>query len=113
MKQKYLNVEWSLWDRFEIDLGSDITLKQFLDHFSKTYKLDISMMSSGSAVIYNCFTSKDKLEKRLKSNLSKLVEEISLKKLAPKQKYIHFTVVCSDDQGETIDEVPEIRYKFK
>lgn len=113
LKQKYLGKEYSLWDRFDINLGRDLTLKEFLDHFQNIYKLEISMMSCGSAVIYNSFTPKNKLEKRLKTPLSKLVEEISLKKLTPPQKYLSFTVVCSDKNGDTIDEIPEIRYKFK
>lgn len=30
---KYADTQWTLWDRFDVDLGRDITLKEFLEWF--------------------------------------------------------------------------------
>lgn len=30
---EYGDVKWTLWDRFDVDAGKDITLKEFLDYF--------------------------------------------------------------------------------
>lgn len=112
LKVKYLNGEWSLWDRFDVNLGEDVTMKQFLDHFKAHNKLEITMMSAGTAVIYNFFTSKEKLAKRMESKLSVVVEEIMGKRFDAKQKYINFAVCCNDENGDDAD-VPEIRYRFR
>eukprot|EP01080_Neovahlkampfia_damariscottae_P011921 gene11921-5326_t len=104
--------KWSQWDRLDVDVGRDITLRQFLDLFEEKHKLEISMMSSGTGVVYNFFTSKEKLKRRMAMKVSEVVEEVLQKKLPEKQKYINFEICCSDENGDDAD-VPYIRYKFK
>jgi len=79
-KEKYYDVEWSLWDRFDVDLGRDITLSEFMDYFKKKHKFVVTMLSCGTAVIYSFFTDRKQIEERKKKKLSKLVEEMSKKK---------------------------------
>ena len=32
-------IEWSLWDRFDVNLGRDVTLLEFLDYFKSAHKV--------------------------------------------------------------------------
>jgi ubiquitin-activating enzyme E1 len=50
-----------LWDRFEVE---DITLKEFIDHFSKL-GLSIQMIASGSSLLYASFYPSSKLKDRM------------------------------------------------
>ena len=51
-----------LWDRFEIE---DVTLQEFLDHFSEK-GLDVMMLSSGVSLLYASFYPPAKLKDRLR-----------------------------------------------
>eukprot|EP01063_Lacrimia_lanifica_P031634 TRINITY_DN5260_c0_g1_i1.p1 TRINITY_DN5260_c0_g1~~TRINITY_DN5260_c0_g1_i1.p1 ORF type:complete len:1052 (+),score=491.14 TRINITY_DN5260_c0_g1_i1:62-3157(+) len=103
--------KWTLWDRFDVDEGKDITLAQFIDLFEERHELEISMISAGVCTIYAFFQKQAEKKKRLGTKLSELVAQISKQALAPNQKYINMEV-CADYDGETAD-VPSIRYKFR
>lgn len=60
---QYGKTEWTLWDRFKIN--SDLTLQEFLDWFQKNHNLHISMVTSGSSLLYASFHPKAKLAERL------------------------------------------------
>merc|ERR1740127_154667 len=40
-------MEWTLWDRYDIDEGRELTLREFIDLFKDRYKLEVTMISSG------------------------------------------------------------------
>merc|ERR1712159_410079 len=87
-------IEWSLWDRFDVNLGRDITLVEFLDYFKTQHKLEVSMISSGVSILYSFFTNKKKLEERKKMKMSELVHSISNVAFKPKQTYIICEICC-------------------
>ena len=58
-------MEWTLWDRFDVDEGRDITLKEFIDLFKERYKLEVTMISSGVSILYSFFTNQKKLKERM------------------------------------------------
>lgn len=103
---------YTLWDRFEIDEGRDVTMKEFLDIFKEKFKYDVTMISTGKSMIYSPFGNKKKTEERMKMPLSEVVKEVSKQEYLPKQRYLVLTVLCSDEEGEEVD-VPEVRYRFK
>lgn len=112
-KHKYLDVSFNLWDKFEVDEQRDITLKELFDLFKERHKLEITMMSAGKSMIYSMFGNRKVIEEKLKTPLSKLVENISGVPFLPKQRFITFEVCCQDFEGEDQDEVPSLRYKFR
>eukprot|EP01061_Rhynchopus_euleeides_P014516 TRINITY_DN25124_c0_g3_i1.p1 TRINITY_DN25124_c0_g3~~TRINITY_DN25124_c0_g3_i1.p1 ORF type:complete len:1055 (+),score=516.54 TRINITY_DN25124_c0_g3_i1:80-3166(+) len=104
-------VKWTLWDRFDIDEGKDITLRQFIDLFEERHNLEVSMISAGSCIIYTFFQKQSEKSKRLKMKLSELVQSISKVELPLSTRYINIEVLADYD-GESAT-VPSVRYRFR
>ncbi|KAI0796316.1 ubiquitin activating enzyme [Irpex lacteus] len=104
-KNKYGDVEWTLWDRFTF--RGDPTLKEIIDWFKNEHKLDISMVSQGVSMLWSSFVGKKKSEERLPLRFSKLVETVSKKPIPPHVKHLIVEVMASDEDYEDV-EVPFI-----
>ncbi len=104
--------EWTLWDRYDVDEGRDISLKEFLELFKAQHKLEVTMISSGVSILYSFFTNAKKLKERMPTPLSALVTEISKAEFKPTQNYITLEICCNDEDDEDV-EVPYVRYKFR
>merc|ERR1711956_2286 len=110
-------MEWTLWDRYDIDEGRELTLREFIDLFKDRYKLEVTMISSGVSILYSFFTNQKKLKERYPMTMSTLVTEVSKTEFKPKQKYITFEICCNDmnaaaDDDDEDVEVPYVRYRF-
>lgn len=106
------NRKWTLWDRFDINEGRDISLEEFLKLFQDRYNLEVSMISCGVTMVYSPFTSAAKLKDRMPMPLSDVAKSVGKLEFAPSQKYLVLEVCCNDAEGEDV-EVPYIRYKFR
>lgn len=47
------HVEFTKWEK--IDVKGPLTLSELKDHFEKTYSIDVSMITYGSATVYTSF----------------------------------------------------------
>lgn len=60
---QYNETTWTLWDRFKIN--GDLTLQEFIDHFKREHNLTVTMVTSGSSLLYASFHPKAKLAERM------------------------------------------------
>ena len=103
--------EWTLWDRYDVDEGRELTLKEFIAYFDERHNLEVTMISFGVSILYSFFTNRKKLEERFPMTMSALVQEISKVDCSHKNYFV-FELCCSDADGEDV-EVPFVRYRFR
>lgn len=113
---KYYDVEFTLWDRFEVnglnEAGEEMTLKQLFDYFQNEHQLEITMISQGVCMLYSFFMPPAKMKERLAMKVSEAVEKISKKRIKPYVKALVLELCCNDKEGEDV-EVPYVRYRFR
>ncbi len=99
-------LKWSMWDRFDVDLGNDVTLKELIQHIAEKHQIEPSMMSTvDGKLVYSSFGTKPA---RLNKKVSEVVEEVSKATLSDQIRYICFVLTPEEDV-----EVPMVRYKFR
>lgn len=103
--------KWTLWDRFDVKEGRDITLQEFLDLFKDRYGLEVSMISCGVSILYSTFTNPAKLAERLGKPISEVARTVGKLEFTPTQKYLVLEMCCNDSAGEDV-EVPYVRIQF-
>ena len=101
---KYREFAWTLWDRFELD-GTKMTLKEMLNWFQEKYGLEVSMLSSGSSMLYAPALTKA-------SKLDSLLVDLLKKPLPLHAKSVVIEALAEDDQGNDV-EMPFIWLKIK
>ena len=86
-----------------------MTVQDFKDHCEKTYNIEISMITYGTATVFSSFdkSAKDRLNMRL----PEAIEKVSKKEIPKYERFI-----CVGVSGNTKDGVdflmPDIRYEI-
>merc|ERR1712137_532245 len=100
--------EWSLWDRFEFQ--GPKTLGEIIDHFEEEYKLEVTMMSGDSTLLYGFYMPPAKVKERRMMEISQLYTSLTEKPLSSNT----ITLVCCctrlEDDGDV--EVPSALYRI-
>jgi len=116
MKEKLLEgVEVSLWDRWEVKLGKDVTLEGVIKHIEDTYKgLEVRDVLVGNAPIYfHAIMSAAGKEQEKKKTLATSVYKLC--ELDADDLYIDLSVSCirkSDEDPQILSGVPPVRVHF-
>lgn len=108
-KSKYYDIEWTLWDRFEVE--GELTLNEFLNYFKEKHALEITMLSQGVCMLYSFFMPKAKREERINTKMSEIVRNISKKRIEPHVKSLVFEICCNNTDGDDV-EVPYVKYNL-
>jgi len=98
--------KWTAWDK--LDIVGDMTLSDLIDHMSDTYGLEVTMISHGVSILYSFFQNKKKTRERMPLPMSKVVELVTGKPVAPAQRYLILEIMCSSDEEDEVD-LPCIR----
>lgn len=116
MKEKLIEgLETSLWDRWDVKLGKDVTLQGVIAHIEETYKgLEVRDVLKGSTPLYFAAlmnaTGKEKEKQKLLA--TKVFEVTDCDK---DDTYVDVRVTCvvkGDEESKIITGVPPVRVFF-
>jgi len=111
-KQKYLEKEFTLWDRFEVK--GDFTLEELIEYFKKEHHLVPTMVSAGMSVIYSPhFMRQASKAQDMKRKITDLFETVTKNKIPAHVRSLTLDMLCEDLDGNDVEDVPYIKYTFK
>lgn len=110
-KQKYMDVTFTQWDRFEIE--QPMTLGELLDYFAREHRIDVTMLSSGNTMLYSMFSGPKKAAERKPLPILELIELVSKKPVAPHVKYLVLEFVGDEIDGGDIEDLPYIKIRVR
>uniref|UniRef100_A0A915EF50 Ubiquitin-activating enzyme E1 C-terminal domain-containing protein n=1 Tax=Ditylenchus dipsaci TaxID=166011 RepID=A0A915EF50_9BILA len=109
IKQYDFEKTFTLWDRLEID--GPRTVKQFIQFVEAETGLDVSMISSGVALIYAFFQSSSTKDDRFARDVVEVVEAVTRKPVTEHKRSLVLEVMAQNEQEEDI-EIPVIKYNI-
>ncbi|XP_059800567.1 ubiquitin-like modifier-activating enzyme 1 isoform X2 [Hypanus sabinus] len=117
-KKKYHDIEWTLWDRIDVQgiqpNGDEMTLEELLNYFKAKHNLDVTFIDCGSCMVYADHMSELKLKERLSQRLSEIVAKLRGKVIENHEKVLIFGVDCSHENGEEDNpEIPPVYYRIQ
>ncbi|KAH6937113.1 hypothetical protein HPB50_025574 [Hyalomma asiaticum] len=107
VKKKFRDIEYTMWT--SLDIEGELTLEKFLQHFKEKYEVEILMLSEGPRILYAYFMPPT--PRRLKMNMSEVVEDVSRRKIDPGKRSLVFQLMCHDSQGNDV-ELPQVQKKL-
>ncbi|KAJ2852378.1 E1 ubiquitin-activating protein [Coemansia brasiliensis] len=102
--------EYTQWDTF--DYNHNLTLGELMADFKKQHNLEITMISSGTSMLYASFYAKKKAEERRAMKASEAIVAVTKEEIPAHVKWVTLEVCCEDEDEEDV-EVPSIRVKIR
>merc|ERR1712063_138688 len=99
--------EWSLWDRF--DIQGPKTLGEVIDEFQEKHKLEVSMLSADSVLMYGFYMKPPVIAERRAMEISALQAKLSGKPASSRP--ISLVFCCSRVEDDEDVEVPSALYR--
>ena len=104
---KVIPGNFTKWQK--IDIKGPLTLKDFKDHFEKTYNIEVSMITYGTATIYSSFDKQ--AQSRLPMRLPEAIEKLTKKELPKYKRFLAVGVSGSTKDGVDCL-LPDVRYQI-
>ena len=86
-----------------------MTLKDFKEHFEKTYDIEVSMITYGTASVYSSFDKQ--VQGRLPMKLPEAIESVTKKELPKYKRFLAVGVSGSTKDGVDCM-LPDVRYQI-
>jgi ubiquitin-activating enzyme E1 len=99
---------WSRWERIVCREGN-LTCAQFEAWLARTYSVQVNMITSGKAILYNPMLFKSHREQRAGRPLKDLLEEITHTRVAGR-RYVMLDVSVFDDASDVL--MPPVQLYF-
>ncbi|XP_043934789.1 ubiquitin-like modifier-activating enzyme 1 isoform X2 [Protopterus annectens] len=100
----YHDIEWTVWDSFKVQgrkpNGDEMTLQEFLDHFKREHKLDVSIVTHGNALLLAPFWVEEKQRQHLTQRMTELVRSVTKNEIPSHVKVLKFEIDCSTDDAD-------------
>lgn len=101
----FLSLEFTKWDK--IDLKGPMTIEEMKVHFEKTYKIEVSMITYGTATVYSSYGAESK--KRLEMQAPAAIENVTKKSFPAWRKIIPIGI--SGNTSDGVDCIlPDVRF---
>jgi len=99
---------FTMWDKLRVE--GDITLAELCKLFETKYKVNVDMVSCGTAMIFSGFLRGDRRKKRLGMRVTEAFKEVAKEDIPPEVKVLPLVLSCSDmETGEDLD-IPTVDY---
>lgn len=105
-------LSYTLWDKFTLDGGREMTLKQLIDWFQEHYGLSVGMLSYGTSLLYGFIRNPEVVEQRMRMTLPQLIEQVTKKPLAEHQASVLLEVMVDDVEGEEVVDAPVVQVQL-
>jgi len=95
---------YTLWDKWEVKGGAEMTLQDFMDWFTKRFGLKVNGVFQGTSIVYAPFFPAH--AKRLPQKLAQLV------KADPSAMYVDLVATFADEDDKEVNG-PDVRFYLK
>ncbi|KAF4665794.1 hypothetical protein FOL47_004423 [Perkinsus chesapeaki] len=99
------------WMKLVINHGPEGTLRELVDWLAKEQNVEVMILSSGNACLYNAFLPAHK--KRLDEKMPQLYEQITKQKIPVSRNYLVLEVSACDLDDQVDTTLPTIKYIFR
>ncbi|GMS96394.1 hypothetical protein PENTCL1PPCAC_18569 [Pristionchus entomophagus] len=107
-KKKYLEIEFTLWDRIEIK--GPKTLAELKEFVEKECGVEVSMISAGTALIYSFFMDAKKRVTREATEVGAVISDVTKIPRPPHVKSMVLEVMACNPVNDEDVEIPYIKY---